>query len=167
MQQPIDFTPIFRQIAQRVLRSIEQNFREGGRPVKWKPSSRTKIGSVSQADRKTRFGKTLIHTGTLKNSIQTKVSSHGVEVSTNVVYAKTHHFGDQSTITQNIRPHKRTINQTFGRYLTKPIDVNVRGHSRSVKRNIPARPFLMLHESDKSWIQRTIMKFLDNQIRSK
>lgn len=65
--------------------SIHRNFREGGRPTKWKPSKRAlRTG-----------GKTLIDTRHLYQSIHytTNIGKKSVTVSTQVVYAAIHHFG--------------------------------------------------------------------------
>lgn len=160
----MDFKPLLLKIAQRISTSISQNFREGGRPNRWKPSKRTKTARKSKTDKKTRYGKTLVNTGTLQNSINTQITNDSIIIGTGVIYARTHQFGDNKTYNQSIKGHTRTINQAFGRSLTKPITVNVRSHSRNIQRNIPARPFLMIQEADKKWIKSQIVNFLKQHL---
>ncbi len=84
-----------------MLGSLEKNFRAGGRPEKWQ-------GLAESTLRRRRRGKgrgsprVLIDTGRLKNSFSFRVgaltwgligAAPGVEIGTNVVYAKRHQFG--------------------------------------------------------------------------
>lgn len=76
-----------------MLTSIEKNFREQGRPQKWKGlSERTRAGR--RRGRGKGGAQILIDRGRLKNSIGFRVhGDDGVEVGTNVKYAKRQHFG--------------------------------------------------------------------------
>lgn len=72
-----------------ILGSIEKNFQAGGRPARWQklaPNTKRRRGKKSSA-------KILVDTGRLKNSHSMKLTTAGVLVGTNVVYAKRHHFG--------------------------------------------------------------------------
>ncbi len=81
--------------------SILENFRQEGRPEKWKRSVRAMMND----------GLTLSLSGRLKGSISSRVENQRVSVYSDVIYAATQHFGDP-------------------------------------KRNIPARPFMMIQDSD-------------------
>ncbi|MCF8012418.1 MAG: phage virion morphogenesis protein [Clostridiales bacterium] len=70
-------------ISELMRSSVLQNFREGGRPEKWKPSIRAqKTG-----------GQTLVDTGRLRGSIYAKANNNSAKVGTNVIYAAAHNFG--------------------------------------------------------------------------
>lgn len=68
--------------------SIERNFQASGRPKKWKP-----LAESTLERRKGRSPKILIDSSHLKNSMSDRLTSDGVEVGTNVIYAKRQHFG--------------------------------------------------------------------------
>jgi phage virion morphogenesis protein len=100
------------QIRRRIDASIRQNFREEGRPEKWKKSIRAKATG----------GKTLSDTNVLRNSIRTDIGKRQQIISgTGVVYAAVHQFGYS-------------------------------------KKNIPARPFLMVQEDDWEYIANKILQ---------
>ena len=141
-----------REIGERVTRSIMMNFREGGRPVKWKPSQRSKNAHISKKDGKSRLGKTLIDTGKLMRSIHYKFDKQTVTVGTNIAYASTHQFGAKKNIV-------RKITQAFGRPIKAKM-VNVSAHKRNMTINIEARPFLMLQDSDKQYITDLAKKYI-------
>lgn len=72
--------------------SVEQNFRAGGRPQTWE-------GLADSTLRRRRRGRgrggprVLVDTARLKNSISYRLVQGGIEVGTNVIYARRHHFG--------------------------------------------------------------------------
>lgn len=74
-----------------VLRSLDMNFRDQGRPVKWQPSKR----AIAQN------GMTLVNTGRLRRSLTIKgdpnqfykVSKYQLSVGSKLPYAKTHDQG--------------------------------------------------------------------------
>lgn len=68
-------------------------------------------------------GKTLSISRTLATSIHIESSAKGVEVGTNLIYAATHQFGDRN----------RTIR---------------RGNGRTIRIDIPARPYMGITEED-------------------
>lgn len=84
-----------------MLGSVEKNFRAQGRPVQWEPLAGSGAGrrrdgrgryAKGKAGRRRR-GKILIDKARLKNSISFRLVTAGVEVGTNVIYARRHHFG--------------------------------------------------------------------------
>ncbi len=81
-----DCKPAFNLIGQIVRNSIIKNFMEGGRPTKWKLSKR----AIKQS------GQTLLHTGRLRDSINSKAFANRAEVGTNVIYAAIHQFGGKA-----------------------------------------------------------------------
>jgi len=94
-----DLTDLYSEIGEILLRSIGKNFRQGGRydvgtgdgediefiggATRWIQSLRAKEQS----------GDTLSDTGRLATSITKQVSSDGVTIGTNVVYARIHNYG--------------------------------------------------------------------------
>lgn len=90
--------PLYEEIGEILVASIEKNFREGGRygvggggefvggPTKWIESSRAKKQS----------GKTLVDTAQLSTSITYEATASGVEVGTNKIYGAIQHFGGET-----------------------------------------------------------------------
>ena len=82
-----------RAVGAHMISSVEKNFRAQGRPTKWPGLAE----STRQRRRKGRGRggpQILIDTARLKNSISYRlVTSPGVEIGTNVVYAPRQHFG--------------------------------------------------------------------------
>lgn len=82
-----------------------------------------------------------VRTGTLRRSIDFKVSETGTgiagKVSTNVKYARPHEYGFQGVVT--VQAHLRQIKEAFGKSIT-PTTVAVGAHTRQV--NLPERSFL-------------------------
>lgn len=74
-----------------MLGSIEKNFKAGGRPDKWTELSEATI--AGRRNKKKSSIKILVDTARLKNSMNFHVTSEGVEIGTNVVYAARQHFG--------------------------------------------------------------------------
>lgn len=163
-----DITPAMEEIGEIVRASVVRNFRAGGRPGKWKKSSRAKSDS----------GQTLLDSGRLRNSFSVahghpegyaKVSKDEVAVGTNVVYAAVHHFGAEKgefgTKAVNVKTHKRTIEKAFGRVLESPKTIDVKGHTRQQQLpwgDIPDRPFLMIQAEDWTEIMTMLGKYLEN-----
>lgn len=126
-----DMTPVYRDWGHRMLNSVSQNFRVGGRPDRWAPLAQATIlgrlggkrkamkrkgGMRAPAARKAAGFKTLVRSARLKNSISYRLISNGIEVGTNVVYAAIHQYGGKA------------------------------GRGRSV--TIPARPYLVVQDED-------------------
>lgn len=103
--------PLYEEIGEILVASIEKNFREGGRysvgeggefvggPTKWIESSRAKKQS----------GKTLVDTAQLSTSITYEATASGVEVGTNKIYGAIQHFGGETgrdkSVTLLARPY--------------------------------------------------------------
>jgi phage gpG-like protein len=99
---------------------------------------------------------TLTDTARLRRSFAVEVSDDKVAVGTSVVYAGTHQFGAKKGSfgikAVAVKAHRR-INGS-----------DVRAHTRRVSLpwgDIPARPFLMLQDEDKSAIVEMIAKKLE------
>ncbi len=101
-----------------MLGSIERNFKAGGRPAKWQALASSTLRRRRKGKGKG-GAKILIDTARLKNSTQTRNVSEGVQIGTNTVYARRHHFGYAGG--------------------------TGRGRGRS---KTPARPFLMFQSED-------------------
>ena len=150
-----DLSPVMKEISGIMMRAVEDNFRDGGRP-EWEKSKRVKKHG----------GQTLIKTTRLVTSIKPKSSSTQAIVSTNCVYAAIHQFG--GTITTN--PYRRTLAFTDeGRFRSKKASAN-RGKTGAVRVafanygsrtfTMPARPFLSMTEGDMADVMTTITKYL-------
>lgn len=73
-------------------RSVEQNFRAQGRPQRWTPLSPRTLARRRRG--RGRGGpQILIDSARLKNSVAVRLVTEGVEVGTNVRYARRQHFG--------------------------------------------------------------------------
>ena len=91
----VDLMPHYNEIGEILVRSVDRNFREGGRceigadgefvggATHWITSGRAERDS----------GQTLMDTGQLATSITKEVTSSGVTIGTNKVYGAIHHFG--------------------------------------------------------------------------
>lgn len=154
-------------IVERVQKSVALNFRASGRPVKWDPSGRTRVSKVSKYDKKKRFGKTLINTGTLMRSIHDVMTGEKIEIGTNVSYARIHQYGGSIEKNVNVKAHTRVINQAFGRKLENPLRVNVSSHDRNMNLRIPARPFLMYQKDDLDYIENIMKQIIQINLNNK
>jgi len=105
---------------------------------RWTPSARAKRDS----------GKTLTDTAQLRSSITSEASGSSVAVGTNKIYARIHQLGFDGTI--QVKGHKRTIHEAFGRSLKAPVTFDVDPFERLL--NMPARPFLGLSAEDETEI---------------
>lgn len=85
-KQTEETQPLMAEIGEIVKRSIDKNFREGGRATPWVPSRR----ALKQG------GKTLIDSGRLRSSITAFATQSSVRIGTNVKYAPYLHFGTHS-----------------------------------------------------------------------
>lgn len=132
-----------------LLRSIAKNFKAGGRPTKWKRSGRVKREG----------GQTLVETARLKKSITMDVSGNTLTVGTNVKYARIHQLGGRITKNATIREHWRIMTKAFGKEIPGR-SVLVRRHQRQMNTNMPARPFLMVQDSDWRVFKRIFADYL-------
>ncbi len=141
-----------------MLRSTDQNFRAGGRPTTWKPSQR----AIKES------GKTLMDKGYLRGSVISGTGrgsvwrfqgTKGLIIGTNIVYAAAHQFGIQKTVQQNVKAHVRKQRVFWGR-IGKTRKVSVTSHSRQMRMNLPARPFLLFLAADVLFIREQFVKWL-------
>lgn len=127
--------PLMRSVAGIMLRAVEDNFEQEGRP-KWKdlhPGTK-----MARAKESTWPGKILQRSGGLASSIQQRFNEREAVVGTNKVYAAIQQFGGKT------KPHvikartKRAL--SFGGIVVRSVN-----HPGS---NIPARPYLRLTPGD-------------------
>ena len=113
---------------------------------RWEPSKRAEQEA----------GKTLVKTGTMKNSIRRSANDSGFAVGTNNIYAATHQFG---------APGRRiTIRAKTSRGLIFKIgDQWIRKKQVTIRVHIPARPFLGISEED----QKEIREEFEAELRRK
>lgn len=134
-----------------MVRSVQRNFDQGGRPVRWIPSRR----AVRQG------GKTLVDKARLVGSIVSRlVDRFTVAVGTSVRYAGVHQFGftGQQTVPDTVR----VVRQAFGKPIT-PRRVLFKAHRRMMR--IPARPFLVVQEEDRQILVQMLQEHLDRVTR--
>lgn len=147
--------------------AVEENFAREGRPA-WqglKPGSwlaragaLTKTGKVSGArfEKKVRNGKILQASGRLASSITQANSNDNAVVGTNVKYAAIHQFGGK-TKAHEIRPrNKKALAWASGGHPVRKVN-----HPGS---DIPARPFLVLDDTDLQKIVATVEEYLREAI---
>ena len=99
-----DLKPAMAAIGNLVAKSVKQNFREGGRPIRWTPSKKPK-------------GKTLIGTGALMKSIHYELDSDGNAVtvmSGPQKYARIHQFGGSIPAHDIVAKNRRALRFTVG-----------------------------------------------------
>lgn len=122
----IDPKPVLAAIGNLAVKSIRQNFINGGRPNAWTKSKKAK-------------GKTLIGTGALMKGIHYTVDEDGTTIMTSKLpYAHILHFGGK-TRPHEIRAKNRKALHFLGIFRKK---VNHPGS------DIPARPYMILQDED-------------------
>jgi phage gpG-like protein len=173
------------EIGVHVERSIKLNFRQGGRPTKWKPSkerAKNKAARIKRATKglEARKQKTLVDTGNLQSSITHQVKGGAVYVGTNVLYAAIHHFG--GTInhpggtpymhfggndivflrkSSAFEAGKKTKQQKGIRKIRKGMKSGIEiKFTKPHPINMPARPFLMLQAEDYKRIDNIMKKHI-------
>jgi phage gpG-like protein len=139
------FSQLADPITQRIHRSIIFNFRHEGRPEKWEKSMRAKV--LNQI--------TLTDTATLRNSIKVTYKNMKFTAGSNVAYARIHQEGGNINQSVTVKTHRRRINQAWGKLIQEK-EVEVTQHTRQVNMIIPARPYLMIQESDVNYIKKKI-----------
>ena len=146
-----DFTPAMKDIGDRLVGSVLENFKQQGRPERWEPLKFSTLVSRyirGNRDRKkkrsvlvkggtgfsagfTRMlgqGKILMDSGILRNSIHGQASRYGVVVGTNLVYSRIHQLGGKA--------------------------------GRGLRTKIPARPYLVIQDADYDYINKALMDYL-------
>jgi phage virion morphogenesis protein len=163
-----DMRPAWEVVGNDLLRSVDANFDAEGRPSAWDAWS----PGYGKWRAKKKPGKVLTLDGRLRRSV-TRPSAisadrNGVTLGTNVVYAAIHHFGGEIKIkagSTNINPFWSHARTKSGKKRT-----GSKAHSWTTKRHertraghtvtIPARPFLVVQDSDWPKIEKTIGDFL-------
>jgi phage gpG-like protein len=127
-----------------VVKSVRQNFREGGRPEKWEKSKKPK-------------GMTLIGTGALMKSIHYKVDDDGMGVTVMTgpqKYAAIHQFGGTIGPHEITAKNRRALQFTVGGVTLYRKSVHHPGS------NIPARPYMLLQDEDVKIIENMMIQHI-------
>jgi phage virion morphogenesis protein len=136
-----DATPLMRTVSGIMLNSVKKNFAAGGRP-KWVASARAKASG----------GQTLIKSGILLRSFQSRYGRNYAMTGSNMVYAAIHQFGGKTS------PHVIRARDAGGLYWP-----GARHPVKSVKHpgsRIPARPMLLLTDLENMKIEQAANLFL-------
>lgn len=139
--------PLMRSVAGIMMRAVEDNFEQEGRP-KWQdlhPGTK-----LSRAKQGTWPGKILQRSGSLAASITQSFDAHTALVGTNKVYAAIQQFGGHTRAHVIRAKNKRAL--SFGGIVVRQVN-----HPGS---NIPARPFLRLTPRDLRDIVQTANSFI-------
>lgn len=154
-----DVTP-FKRLAAVVVSSVLKNFRDGGRPTRWRD-----LSLLSYFVRSHRSGKQnkrpqiLRDTGRLMNSIvphfasNEKMASFGAK--TNVTYARLMDKGGTSTASSVVIAAFKRKTPSGGETRVRSYTMNIKGGHR-----VPARPFMLLQKEDLTRIQQVIFEWL-------
>lgn len=134
--------PLMRSVAGIMMRAVEDNFEQEGRP-KWKDlHPGTKLSRFIAG---TWPGKILQRSGGLASSIQQQFDQAQAVVGTNKIYAAIHQFGGKTRAHVIRAKNKRAL--SFGGIVVRSVN-----HPGS---DIPARPFLRLTPGDLRDIMET------------
>jgi phage virion morphogenesis protein len=148
-QQLDGLRPLLEDVKGRLLLSVQQNFTAGGRPRAWTPLARSTL-----ANRRGTSARILRDTGRLQNSITGRIENRSVIVGSNVLYARVHQEGATLQIPEvRARPGKVLRFVVNGQVV-----YSRRARAHSVR--VPARPYLLLQESDKTYIRDAIGRHL-------
>ena len=140
-------SPVMAAIGNLVVKSVRQNFREGGRPEKWTPSKKSK-------------GKTLIGTGALMKNIHYELDGNGAAVTVMTgpqKYAKLHQFGGSISACVISARNRQALKFTIG---------GLTLFRKSVKHpgaQIPARPYMLLQDEDVKNIEKMMSAFIEEK----
>lgn len=162
-----DLREAYEDFGGRLLRSIQTNFDEQGRPDRWAPLKPQSL-FASLARRKTyydsrvgrftaagheakRYRKVLTDTGRLRRSIHKQISGSTLRIYTNVKYAAIHQFGGKT------KPHKITAKKARALWIY-PLFFKSVQHPGS---KIPARPFLLVQRDDWEYFRRRLAGYLN------
>lgn len=152
-----DMRPVMKGVGGIIRESIRTNFREGGRPLRWKPSKRGTADSIPG-----RMIGTLRDTNRLMNSFTNNADRDRVSVGTNVEYAATHHFGAKKgsfgAVAAMVRAHLRQSKS--GK------TSQVKEHQRRMRLpwgDIPARPFMLVQDEDIVDIKEALADYITGE----
>ena len=140
----VHLKPIMAVTGNMVVKSVRQNFRDGGRPEKWEKSKKPK-------------GMTLVGTGALMKSIHYKVDDDGMGVTVMTgpqKYAAIHQFGGQTKPHEIRAKNRKAIPLTFGGVTIFRKKVNHPGSK------IPARPYMLLQDEDIKIIENMMIQHI-------
>jgi len=139
-------SPPMRSIGNQAIKSIQENFKVGGRhngnpdsmfggSQKWQPSFRAQNEG----------GRTLIKDGGLKNSMSMNVTNQSVEIRNGKKYGAIHHFGGKIV---PVSADKLAFRLADGKFI------------RTDSVEIPARPWFHIQTTDVPYF----IKFLENHL---
>lgn len=137
----VDIRAVGLVLAEALRTSTRERFKEQKDPdgKSWQPSIR-----ASQTG-----GSTLTDTARLKNSIKSRADLTGFAIGTNLIYARTHQFGEKGReVTIRAKTSKGLIFKIGERWIRK--------RQVKVKIKIPARPYLGISEEDMLEIKGTL-----------
>ncbi|MBR1744769.1 MAG: phage virion morphogenesis protein [Fibrobacter sp.] len=146
-----DLKPAMAAIGNLVAKSVKQNFREGGRPVRWPSSKKPK-------------GKTLVGTGALMKGIHYELDSDGNAVTVMTgpqKYAHIHQFGGSIPAHDIVAKNRRALRFTVGG------TVFYRKSAHHPGANIPARPYMLLQEEDETKIKDILANRIVDEMKKK
>lgn len=146
-----DLKPAMAAIGNLVTKSVKQNFREGGRPVRWPSSKKPK-------------GKTLIGTGALMKNIHYELDNDGNAVTIMTgpqKYARIHQFGGSIPAHDIVAKNRRALRFTVGG------TVLYRKSAHHPGANIPARPYMMLQDEDEKKIKDMLVDHFVNEMKKR
>lgn len=143
--------PAIAAIGNLVAKSVKQNFREGGRPVRWPSSKKSK-------------GKTLIGTGALMKGIHYELDNDGNAVTVMTgpqKYARIHQFGGSIPAHDIVAKNRKALKFTIGG------QVFYRKSAHHPGANIPARPYMLLQEEDETKIKDILANRIVDEMKKK
>jgi len=136
--------PFMQSVAGIMLNAVKTNFQAGGRPP-WKPSKRVQE----------KGGQTLIRSGMLLRSLQSRATEDKALVGTNMPYAAIHQFGGKTKAHVIQARRARALFWPGAKHPVKSVN-----HPGST---IPPRPFLALTDADKQDILAAAKTYLEDK----
>lgn len=136
--------PAMREIAVRLVSSIQQNFREGGRPDRWLISRRAKK----------EHGQTLLKSGRLMKSVTIpEITPEGITFGSNLPYAAIHQFGGEIHRKAQTLLFRRTKTGESRFLSRRAAERRRKGAIRFARTGeyvirMPARPYIMFQSAD-------------------
>lgn len=113
-----------------MMRSIDENFREEGRPEKWKP---LKPATIAGRRKKGKGGVMILQDdGILKGSITPRQTKDTVAIGTSVPYGKVHQFGTAKVPQRKFLLFQesdiKTIEKIFEKHADKSMKTSIEKH---------------------------------------
>ena len=145
----VHLKPIMAVTGNMVVKSVRQNFRDGGRPEKWTKSKKPK-------------GTTLVGTGALMRSIHYELDSDGNAVTVMTgpqKYAAIHQFGGTTSAHTIMAKNRKALQFNVGGVTIYRKKVNHPGS------NIPARPYMLLQDEDIENIKTEMLEYLKEPVK--